>query len=67
TVFHYLPLHSTVAGRKFSYFHGEDIHTTKESEKLVRLPLYFNLKEEDMNRIIDIACDFLDSYSGNKK
>ncbi|WP_260608766.1 dTDP-4-amino-4,6-dideoxygalactose transaminase [Vibrio cholerae] len=67
TVFHYLPLHSTVAGRKFSYFHGEDIHTTKESEKLVRLPLYFNLKEEDMNRIIDIACDFLDSYSGIKK
>lgn len=60
TVFHYLPLHTTVAGRQFSYFHGEDKYTTKESEKLVRLPLFFNLKEEEMDRVIRVACDFFD-------
>lgn len=60
TVFHYLPLHSTVAGRQFSHFYGEDKYTTKESEKLVRLPLFFNLKKEEVDRVIRVACDFFD-------
>ncbi len=42
-VFHYVPLHSSVAGKRFSRFHGEDIYTTKESERLVRLPLFYGL------------------------
>ncbi|MBF4390082.1 dTDP-4-amino-4,6-dideoxygalactose transaminase, partial [Vibrio anguillarum] len=59
-VFHYLPLHSTLAGKQFSYFYGEDEYTTQESEKLVRLPLFFNLKEEEIYRVIRVACDFFD-------
>lgn len=62
-VFHYLPLHSTVAGRQFSSFYGEDKYTTKESEKLVRLPLFFNIKEEDINRVINVACEFFDKLT----
>jgi dTDP-4-amino-4,6-dideoxy-D-glucose transaminase len=47
-VFHYIPLHSAEAGLKFGRFHGEDRYTTKESERLLRLPLYYGLKEEDV-------------------
>lgn len=50
-VFHYVPLHSAPAGRKFGRFHGEDIHTTKESERLTRLPLYYGLAEEDCMKV----------------
>ena len=46
-VFHYVPLHSSVAGKRFSRFHGEDIYTTAESEKLVRLPLFYGLTSEE--------------------
>lgn len=46
-VFHYIPLHSSEAGKKYGRFHGEDIYTTKESERLLRLPLFYNLPEED--------------------
>ncbi len=48
-VFHYVPLHSAPAGRLYARFHGEDRHTTKESERLVRLPLYYNLA-------LDVMC-----------
>ena len=47
-VFHYIPLHSAEAGLKFGIFYGEDKYTTKESERLLRLPLYYGLKEEDI-------------------
>lgn len=50
-VFHYIPLHSAEAGLKFGRFHGEDKYTTKESERLLRLPLYYGLKEEDVEFI----------------
>lgn len=43
-VFHYVPLHSATAGVKFGRFHGEDIFTTKESERLLRLPMWYGLK-----------------------
>ncbi len=52
-VFHYIPLHSAPAGHKFGRFDGEDEYTTKESERLVRLPLYYNLTLEDREHIID--------------
>lgn len=45
-VFHYVPLHSAPAGMKFGRFHGEDRYTTKESERLLRLPMFYQLKEE---------------------
>jgi dTDP-4-amino-4,6-dideoxygalactose transaminase len=51
-VFHYIPLHSSPAGFRFGRFHGEDVYTTKESERLVRLPMYYGMKEEDRAAVI---------------
>ncbi len=53
TVFHYLPLHSSPAGKRFGRFFGEDKYTTVESERLVRLPLYYGLTHAQQNYIID--------------
>lgn len=50
-VFHYIPLHTSPAGKKFGFFCGEDKYTTKESERLLRLPLYYGLKEEEVEYI----------------
>ena len=58
SVFHYIPLHSSPAGIKYGRFHGEDVYTTKESERLVRLPLYFGLTEADCNKVIKDINDF---------
>lgn len=56
-VFHYVPLHTAPAGRKYGKFVGEDRYTTKESERLVRLPLYYGMKEVDVERVIyEIFC-----------
>ena len=52
-VFHYVPLHSAPAGRKFGRFNGEDRYTTKESERLMRLPLFYSITEEEVEYIID--------------
>ena len=57
-VFHYIPLHSAPAGKKYGRFDGEDIYTTKESERLVRLPLYYGLTEEDRNKVISVVRKF---------
>ena len=57
-VFHYIPLHSSPAGITFGRFNGEDVYTTKESERLVRLPLYFGLKEEEVEYIIGKVREF---------
>lgn len=51
-VFHYVPLHSAPAGIKFCRFHGDDIFTTKESEKLLRLPMYYGISEREIDQII---------------
>jgi dTDP-4-amino-4,6-dideoxygalactose transaminase len=48
SVFHYIPLHSSKAGKRFGRFHGEDVYTTKESERLMRLPLFYNLTDAEM-------------------
>jgi len=52
TVFHYIPLHSSPAGKKYGRFHGEDCYTTRESERLVRLPMYYQLSSEDREYIV---------------
>ena len=57
-VFHYVPLHSAPAGRKFGRFAGEDVYTTKESDRLVRLPMYFGLTGEDRKSVIDAVLRF---------
>ena len=57
-VFHYIPLHSAEAGLKFSRFHGEDRYTTRESERLLRLPMYHQLAQSECDRVIDAIHDF---------
>jgi len=57
-VFHYIPLHSAPAGLKFGRFHGEDEYTTKESERLLRLPLYYGLKDEEVDYICSKVKEF---------
>ena len=57
-VFHYIPLHSAPAGLKFGRFHGEDEYTTRESERLLRLPMYYGLKEEEVSYICEKVKEF---------
>ena len=58
TVFHYVPLHSAPAGMKFGEFHGEDKYTTRESDRLVRLPMFYSLTEEQTDYIISKTREF---------
>ena len=57
-VFHYIPLHSAPAGKKFGRFDGADVYTTAESERLVRLPMYYGLTEADRNKVIAKVLEF---------
>ena len=57
-VFHYIPLHSAPAGLKFGRFDGEDEITTAYSKRLVRLPLYYGLTDEDQQKVIDAVLEF---------
>lgn len=54
-VFHYIPLHSSPAGLKFGTFSGKDIYTTKESERLVRLPMWYGLTDSQVDYIIEVV------------
>ena len=58
TPFHYIPLHSSPAGKQFGVFLGCDNYTTVESSKLVRLPLYYGMTNEDLDTVIKIALEF---------
>lgn len=58
SVFHYIPLHSSPAGEKFSRFNGEDKYTTKESERLTRLPMYYGLTLQQCGQIVDCIHEF---------
>lgn len=60
-VFHYVPLHSAPAGLKFGRFDGEDEHTTFDSDRLVRLPMYYNMGVDDLNKVIDKTISFFRS------
>jgi dTDP-4-amino-4,6-dideoxygalactose transaminase len=60
-VFHYVPLHSAPAGIKFGRFEVEDRYTTSESERLIRLPLFYSLKQSEINHVIKTILDF---YAG---
>lgn len=57
-VFHYIPLHSSPAGQQFSRFHGEDKYTTKESERLLRLPMYYGLEKKDIEYVVSKIKEF---------
>lgn len=58
SVFHYIPLHTAPAGKKFGRFHGEDKYTTKESERLTRLPMFYGLTLEQ----VDYICEQVKSF-----
>lgn len=58
SAFHYIPLHSSPAGMKFGRFHGEDRYTTRESERLLRLPMFYNLPMEDVEYITNRVLSF---------
>lgn len=57
-VFHYIPLHSSPAGKKFGRFNGEDKYTTAESERLVRMPMYYGLDIDTVSKICDLIKGF---------
>lgn len=63
-VFHYVPLHSAPAGLKFGRFHGEDVYTTSESDCLVRLPMYYGLRKEDLETICQAVRAFFEVNHG---
>ena len=58
TVFHYIPLHASPAGQRFGRFEGEDNFTTRESERLLRLPLFYNLSDNNQNSVIGSLLSF---------
>jgi dTDP-4-amino-4,6-dideoxygalactose transaminase len=57
-VFHYVPLHSAPAGLKFGRFNGDNIYTTLNSERLIRLPMYYRLNKKDINKILEVINEF---------
>ncbi len=57
-VFHYVPLHTAPAGLKYGRFHGEDKYTTKESERLLRLPMFYTLTEKQVDYISEKVKEF---------
>lgn len=57
-VFHYVPLHTAKAGRAYGRFHGTDHFTTNESERLVRLPMWFGINDESQQKVVDAISEF---------
>jgi dTDP-4-amino-4,6-dideoxygalactose transaminase len=57
-VFHYVPLHSAPAGLRFGRFHGQDVYTTAESDRLVRLPMYYGITNQDIDTVAEAVTDF---------
>lgn len=58
SVFHYIPLHSSPAGQAMGRFHGEDRYTTRESERLLRLPLWYGISDEQVDTVCDAIAQF---------
>jgi dTDP-4-amino-4,6-dideoxygalactose transaminase len=63
-VFHYVPLHSSPAGTQYGIFEGTDCFTTSESERILRLPLWFGMKKEQIYRVVDTIKDFYNGKVG---
>lgn len=61
-VFHYVPLHTAPAGLKYGRFNGTDEYTTKESDRLMRLPMFYKLTEEN----VDYICDMVEEFYNKK-
>ncbi|MEQ2527502.1 dTDP-4-amino-4,6-dideoxygalactose transaminase [Bacillaceae bacterium CLA-AA-H227] len=65
STFHFVPLHSSPAGEKFGYFSNQDNFTTRESERIVRLPLYNDITDEDIQKVIEAIYTFYGRKSIN--
>lgn len=61
SVFHYVPLHSAPAGRRFGRFFGQDVHTTIESNRLLRLPMYYGLQKEEVKVVVEYIKNFYET------
>jgi len=59
-VFHYIPLHSSKAGLEFGRFHGTDKHTTAISERILRLPMYHGITDDDLHKVAESIYGFFD-------
>ncbi len=57
-VFHYVPLHSSQAGKRLGFMHNSDIHTTSESEKIIRLPLYYGISKEEQTNVLNVLLEY---------
>ncbi|MBP3272396.1 MAG: dTDP-4-amino-4,6-dideoxygalactose transaminase [Ruminococcus sp.] len=64
TVFHYVPLHSAPAGVRYGRFSGEDVYTTRESDRLVRLPMYYGMTDEDRHTVAKAVLSFFSEKEG---
>ncbi len=53
-LFHYVPLHSAIAGRKYGRFSCEDVYTTKESNRILRLPMWYGLRDENIHHVVNL-------------
>jgi dTDP-4-amino-4,6-dideoxygalactose transaminase len=60
-VFHYVPLHSSPAGKRYGAFNGEDEFTTAEFERLVRLPIFYDLTLDEVDYISDKVISFFNN------
>lgn len=58
SAFHYIPLHSSPAGKRFGRFAGDDVNTTVESERLLRLPMYYGLTDEQVDTVTAAVTEF---------
>lgn len=65
SVFHYIPLHSSPAGCRYGRFHGVDKYTTRESERLVRLPIFYRMTDAQINQVIAVVDEFY-SFLNNR-
>jgi dTDP-4-amino-4,6-dideoxygalactose transaminase len=59
-VFHYIPLHSAIAGMKYGQFIGKDVYTTKDSERIIRLPMFYGMNFTDILRITELIKKYFD-------
>lgn len=57
-VFHYVPLHTAPAGRSYARFHGVDTYTTSESERLLRLPLWYGINKSELEHVVESVFRF---------
>ena len=66
-VFHYVPLHSAEACKRYGRFHGLDEHTTRESERLVRLPMFYSMTEDEVDCVVSSVKNFTRRFVGRRK